>query len=64
MLCDLNTAEDEGFDLFSEPSNTGKYGILTCDNWNIYHMCIGAGVDPFKKALSPAPGSIAEAQYG
>jgi hypothetical protein len=27
-------------------------------------MCIGAGVDPFKKALPPGPGSIAEAQYG
>ena len=43
------TAEDEGFDLFNEASNAGKYGILTYDNWNIYHMCIGAGVDPFKK---------------
>ena len=43
------TAEDEGFDLFSEASNAKKYGILTYDNWNIYHMCVGAGVDPFKK---------------
>ncbi len=43
------TAEDEGFDLFNEASNAGKFGILTYDNWNIYHMCIGAGVDPFKK---------------
>ena len=43
------TAEDEGFDLFNETSNAGKYGILTYDNWNIYHMCLGAGVDPFKK---------------
>ena len=43
------TAEDEGFDLFNEPSNAGKYGILTYDNWNIFHMCIGSGIDPFKK---------------
>jgi spermidine/putrescine transport system substrate-binding protein len=43
------TAEDEGFDLFNEPSNQGKYGILTYDNWNIMHMSVGAGVDPFKK---------------
>jgi len=43
------TAEDEGFDLFNEASNAGRYGILTYDNWNIYHMCVGAGVDPFKK---------------
>jgi len=43
------TAEDEGFDLFNESSNAGRYGILTYDNWNIYHMCVGSGVDPFKK---------------
>jgi len=42
------TAEDEGFDLFNEASNAGKYGILTYDNWNIFHMCIGSGVNPFK----------------
>jgi spermidine/putrescine transport system substrate-binding protein len=43
------TAEDEGFNLFHEASNAGRYGILTYDNWNIYHMCIGAGLDPFVK---------------
>ena len=43
------TAEDEGFDLFNDDANAGKFGILTYDNWNIYHMCVGAGVDPFKQ---------------
>ena len=41
-------AEDEGFDLFNDDANAGKYGILTYDNWNIYHMCVGSGIDPFK----------------
>ena len=41
-------AEDEGFDLFNDDAHAGKFGILTYDNWNIYHMCVGAGVDPFK----------------
>ena len=41
------TAEDEGFNLFNEASNAGRFGILTYDNWNIYHMCVGAGLDPF-----------------
>ncbi|WP_420347852.1 ABC transporter substrate-binding protein [Pelagibius sp.] len=41
------TAEDEGFNLFNEASNAGRFGILTYDNWNIFHMCIGAGLDPF-----------------
>lgn len=42
-------AEDQGFELFNDPANAGKFGILTYDNWNIYHMCVGAGVDPFKE---------------
>jgi len=41
------TAEDEGFDLFNDESNAGRYGILTYDNWNIFHMCVGAGINPF-----------------
>jgi spermidine/putrescine transport system substrate-binding protein len=41
-------AEDQGFDLFNDDANAGKFGILTYDNWNIYHMCVGSGIDPFK----------------
>jgi spermidine/putrescine transport system substrate-binding protein len=40
--------EDQGFNIFLDPAMKGKYGILTYDNWNIYHMCVTAGVDPFK----------------
>ena len=25
-----------------------SYGILAYDNWNIMHMCLGAGLHPFK----------------
>ncbi len=42
------TAEDEGFNIFLDPAMKGRYGVLTYDNWNIYHMCVTAGVDPFK----------------
>ena len=42
-------AEDQGFDLFNDDANAGKFGILTYDNWNIYHMCVGSGIDPFVK---------------
>jgi len=41
------TAEDEGWNLFNDAGNAGKYGILTWDNWNIAHMCMGAGFDPY-----------------
>jgi spermidine/putrescine transport system substrate-binding protein len=43
------TAEDQGFKLFLDPAMKGKYGMLTYDNWNIYHMCITADIHPFKK---------------
>jgi spermidine/putrescine transport system substrate-binding protein len=42
-------AEDQGFKLFLDPAMKGKYGILTYDNWNIYHMCVAADIHPFKK---------------
>ncbi|MFQ5784913.1 MAG: PotD/PotF family extracellular solute-binding protein [Alphaproteobacteria bacterium] len=43
------TAEDQGFKLFLDPKMKGKYGLLTYDNWNIFHMSIAADVDPFAK---------------
>ena len=42
-------AEDQGFKLFLDPKMKGRYGVLTYDNWNIYHMCVAADVNPFKK---------------
>lgn len=42
-------AEDQGFKLFLDPKMKGRYGVLTYDNWNIYHMCIAADIHPFKK---------------
>jgi len=46
-------AEDQGFKLFLDPAMKGRYGVLTYDNWNIYHMCVTADVHPFK-SHSPA----------
>lgn len=43
------TAEDQGWNLFLDPKMKGRYGILTYDNWNIIHMCLTAGLNPFKK---------------
>ena len=41
-------AEDQGFKLLHDPAMKGRYGVLTYDNWNIYHMCVAADVHPFK----------------
>jgi spermidine/putrescine transport system substrate-binding protein len=42
-------AEDIGWNLFLDPKMKNRYGILTYDNWNIIHMCLTAGLNPFEK---------------
>jgi len=42
------TAKDEGWDLFNSPDFAGRYGILAYEDWNVMHMCMGAGVHPYK----------------
>ncbi len=40
-------AEDQGFKLFLDPKMKDRFGLLTYDNWNIFHMSIAADVNPF-----------------
>jgi len=42
-------AEDQGWSLFLDPSMKDRYGILTYDNWNIIHMCLTGGQNPYEK---------------
>ncbi|WP_324752204.1 PotD/PotF family extracellular solute-binding protein [Roseovarius sp. Pro17] len=42
------TAEDEGWNLFFDEKMKGRYGVLTYDNWNIIHMAMAAGLNPFE----------------
>lgn len=42
-------AEEEGWNLFLDPKMKRKYGVLTYDNWNIIHMCLTAGLNPFER---------------
>lgn len=41
-------AEDQGWNLFLDEAMKGRYGVLTYDNWNVMHLCLTAGFDPFK----------------
>lgn len=43
-------AEDQGWNLFLDEAMKGRYGVLTWDNWNVMHLCLTAGFDPFKPA--------------
>ena len=40
-------AEDQGRNLFLDPAMKDRYGVLTYDNWNVIHMCLTAGLNPF-----------------
>jgi len=40
-------AEDQGWNLFLDPAMSGRYGVLTYDNWNLIHLCLTAGLNPF-----------------
>ena len=42
------TAEDQGWNLWNDAANDGKYGILESDDWNVFCICCIAGFDPFK----------------
>ncbi|MFX0544182.1 ABC transporter substrate-binding protein [Roseovarius sp. S1116L3] len=42
------TAEDQGWNLFLDEKMKGRYGVLTYDNWNVMHMCLTAGLNPFQ----------------
>ena len=44
----VDTAEKEGWSLFSNPDFAQRYGILAYDDWNVIDICMGAGVHPFK----------------
>ena len=41
-------AEDQGWNLWYDPANDKKYGILESDDWNVFNICCIAGFDPFK----------------
>ena len=43
---DRASAEDQGFELANERAPR-PYGILLYEDFNLFHLCIGAGLDPF-----------------
>lgn len=43
------TAEDQGWNLWNDAANAGRYGVLESDDWNVFCLCCIAGFDPFKE---------------
>jgi spermidine/putrescine transport system substrate-binding protein len=44
----VGAAEDEGFHLAADARNRGRYGILAYDDFNVLHIAIASGLDPFR----------------
>jgi spermidine/putrescine transport system substrate-binding protein len=42
------TAEDQGWDLWNDDANAGKYAVQETDDWNVFSICMMAGFDPFR----------------
>jgi len=49
---DRSSAIDQGFDLANSPGQ--RFGILAYDDFNIFHICLGAGINPFARLDSAA----------
>ena len=43
----VEVGEDQGFALAREPRFAGRYGILDYEDFNVIHIAIAAGLDPF-----------------
>ena len=42
-------AEDQGWDLWNDPKNAGRYGVLEQDDWNVFNLCLISGFNPFTR---------------
>jgi len=42
-----STARDQGFNLANDPTNSMQFGLLDYPDFNVFHICIGAGLNPF-----------------
>ena len=42
----IETAKNEGWDMYNNPDF--KFGILAYEDWNVMHLCMIAGIHPYK----------------
>ncbi len=48
----------QGWDLWNDPANAGKYGVLESDDWNVFDICLISGFDPFRRAQRRRGGQV------
>jgi spermidine/putrescine transport system substrate-binding protein len=42
-----SVARDQGFNLANDPANKNRFGLLDYPDFNVFHICIGAELNPF-----------------
>ncbi|MFT5258978.1 MAG: spermidine/putrescine transport system substrate-binding protein [Saprospiraceae bacterium] len=47
----IETAQDQGFKLANNADFNQRYGILDYPDFNAFHFCIGAGLNPFEPLI-------------
>jgi spermidine/putrescine transport system substrate-binding protein len=55
------TAEDQGWDLWNDPSSKINYAVQETDDWNIFSLCLIAGFDPFREHTDAEVAKFTEA---
>ena len=56
-----DAAEDQGWDLWNDPANAGRYGVLESDDWNVFCLFMIAGIDPFREHTAEEMAAFDEA---
>jgi len=44
-----SVARDQGFNLANDPANGKRFGLLDYPDFNVFHICIGAELNPFSE---------------
>ena len=44
---DIHSAEEQGFSLANDLNNRNRFGILSYEDFNLFHLCIGSDINPF-----------------
>ena len=57
----VSVARDEGFRLALDPGLKGRFGILDYEDFNVMHIAIAAGLDPFLRLDEAAISAFSEA---
>jgi spermidine/putrescine transport system substrate-binding protein len=57
------TAQEEGWSLFNDPKNKGKWALVNWDNWVLYHMCQASDIYPFREHTADEMAKVEETAF-